>query len=219
MRSERSFNFLKVCSKNLMKAGLIFRIRYLWITLHPHEVYKRPGSCGSYLAPGDKKEFAHSMPNHTPLLICFALVFSCLTPIAWAHPQKASLTDVTLNARTESVEVVHRFVLHDAEQAVQRLNGAGASLLDDPDQLEAFALYVAERVIASTDAGSVELTLLGGEIDDGYVWIYQETGIQPALNSLKLTSKALFDVFPTQQNTVNVRIGGTVRSQTFSNGG
>lgn len=159
------------------------------------------------------------MPNHTQLLICFALALSCLMPVAWAHPQKASLTDVTLNTRTQSVEIVHRFVLHDAEQAVQRLNGAGASLLDDPAQLEAFALYVAERVTASTDAGPVELTLLGGEIDDGYVWIYQETGIQPALNSLKLNSKALLDVFPTQQNTVNIRIGGTVRSQTFSNGG
>ena len=46
-----------------------------------------------------------------------------------AHQQKESVTRVLFNPRTGNIEVMHRFLLHDAEHATRKLFGGDADLL------------------------------------------------------------------------------------------
>ena len=48
--------------------------------------------------------------------------------LAMAHQTKASITKVLFNQRTQHVEIMHRFNLHDAEHAMQALFKKGADL-------------------------------------------------------------------------------------------
>ena len=136
---------------------------------------------------------------------------------ALAHQQKAALTEILFNPRTENIEVVHRFILHDAEHAVRKELGIGEGLVGSPETQMAFAGYVAERfVLARPDGTPIPLTLLGAEIEGGYLWVYQETPEPEALDALAVRHDALRDVWPSQVNRVNVKRGSTVRTLVFS---
>ena len=48
----------------------------------------------------------------------YALLFFVACGQAVAHQQKIAITTVLFNPRTENIEIMHRFNLHDAEHAV-----------------------------------------------------------------------------------------------------
>ena len=69
----------------------------------------------------------------------------CLSGSLQAHQIKAAITTVLFNPRTENIEVMHRFNLHDAEHAVKALFDKQADILDDTATQQQFAEYVAQR--------------------------------------------------------------------------
>ena len=108
-------------------------------------------------------------------IAAFASVLLTMGP-ALAHQQKAALTEILFNPRTGNIEVAHRFILHDAEHAIRKTLDIGDSLVGSPDTQSAFANYVADRfALATSDGTALPLTLLGAEIEGGYLWVYQET--------------------------------------------
>lgn len=142
---------------------------------------------------------------------------------AFAHQLKAALTTVRTNPRTELVEVVHRFYVHDAEQALPLLLGPGAAggsdLYDDPAARLRFALYVHEAFRLSANDTALPLDLLGAEIEGEHLWIYQ-IGPVPAADArtLQVHQPALQELWPDQVNQVNVRLRGPVRTLEFRAG-
>lgn len=134
-----------------------------------------------------------------------------------AHQQKAALTEILLNARTGNIEIAHRFYMHDAEHAVRLKVDPDGDLYASPETRAAFAAYVAERfTLATPDGARLQLTLLGTEMEGGYLWVYQETPTPEGLEALVVRHDALRDVWPDQVNRVNVRRGDTVRTLVFS---
>ncbi|MEL7539855.1 MAG: DUF6702 family protein, partial [Pseudomonadota bacterium] len=78
--------------------------------------------------------------------------------------------------------------------------------------------YVTERFVL-TDASSgdrVPLTLLGGEVERGYYWVYQEGPLETSLTGLSITQGVLMDAIPQQTNRVNIRRNGDVNTLIFS---
>ena len=136
---------------------------------------------------------------------------------ALAHQQKAALTEILFNPRTGNIEVVHRFILHDAEHAVRKELGIGEGLVGSPDTQMAFATYVAERFSIATPEGTpLPLTLLGAEVEGGHLWVYQETPEPDGLTAFSVRHDALRDVWPKQVNRVNVKRDGTIKTLIFS---
>ena len=58
-----------------------------------------------------------------------AIVILLLAAPLSAHQQKEAITRVLFNPRTGNIEVMHRFLLHDAEHAVKELVDAKADIL------------------------------------------------------------------------------------------
>ncbi|MBU3020280.1 DUF6702 family protein [Aestuariibacter sp. A3R04] len=138
------------------------------------------------------------------------------TQVVHAHQIKAAITTVLFNPRTENIEVMHRFNLHDAEHAVKALFDKSADILDDTATQQAFADYVALRFdLLDADDSPLSLKTLGYEVEGKFFWVYQETAQPPVLGGLKIRHDALRDLWPAQINTLNVEGQGDIKTLTF----
>ena len=146
-------------------------------------------------------------------LLALLLAFS---HFASAHQIKAAITTVLFNPRTENIEVMHRFNLHDAEHAVKVLFDKKADILDDQKTQQEFTDYVMARFALLNDQGkSLELKTVGFEVEGRYFWVYQETAQPPKLEGLEIRHDALRDLWPAQVNTINVEGQGDIKTLTF----
>lgn len=147
----------------------------------------------------------------------YALLFFMACGQAMAHQQKIAITTVLFNPRTENIEIMHRFNLHDAEHAVKSLFKKTADILDDKETQTAFARYVANRfVLLNAQDDSLPLNLVGFEVEGKHFWVYQETAQPPALEGLRIRHDALRDLWPEQVNTINVEGNGDLKTLTFT---
>ncbi len=136
---------------------------------------------------------------------------------ASAHQIKAAITTVLFNPRTENIEVMHRFNLHDAEHAVKMLFDKSADIMADKDTQQAFAEYVNEHFdILNAQGEPLSLKPVGYETEGKFFWVYQETSQPPALEGLKIRHDALRDLWPSQVNTLNVEGNGPLKTLTFT---
>jgi len=168
------------------------------------------------------------------MLSTFRYVAAALVGVLWAqtpvqaHEQAVGLTEITLHAAEGEgvacllqvcrLEVAHRLSIHDAESTLMAVLGARADLVGDRAAQAQFEAYVASRFSVS-DAGSgqaVPLTLLGGEVERGYYWIYQEGLIPAGVSELTISQGVLMDVIPQQTNRVNIKLGDDVATLIFS---
>lgn len=149
-------------------------------------------------------------------LAVLALVLTA--PIA-AHQQKESITKVLFNPRTGNIEVMHRFLLHDAEHAGRDLFGKSIDLLSSAEDRDRFETYVhAGFSLADQDGKAIPLSPVGNEIEARFLWVYAEAPIPDDLTALTLSHNALRDLWPEQVNLVNVERNRAVKSATFARG-
>lgn len=154
-----------------------------------------------------------------PLLtgaLLVVLAWGWLAAGAFAHQQQAALTRVLFNPRSGNVEVMHRFLVHDAEHAVRQLLDPEADLIASAEAREQFATYVRERfILLGSEGNTLPLQYVGQEIDGIFLWVYQEMPIPQALPSLSVIHNALRDLWPEQNNLVNIERNGQVQTLNF----
>ena len=148
---------------------------------------------------------------------------------AGAHEQAVAFTELTLQpigAETDCsvegcrIEVAHRLAIHDAESTLMSVLGARADLYGDREAQTKFEAYVAEQfLIADAETGqSIDLTLLGGEVERGYYWVYQEGVVPASVEEVDLRQTVLMDAIPAQTNRVNIRQNSETRTLVFRGG-
>jgi hypothetical protein len=152
-------------------------------------------------------------------LVC-GLLLGCVAAIGFGHEQKTAVTRILFNANTGNIEVMHRFLVHDAEHAAGLIFGERQPLLESAQSRELFASYVINRfaIEASLEDGSsleLELDYVGEEVDGQFVWVYQETSELPNITALTVFNAALRDVWPDQDNLVNIEKGEQIYSLSF----
>ena len=147
------------------------------------------------------------------------LVALLLAVPALAHQQKEAITRVSFNARTGNIEVMHRFLLHDAEHASSELLGKGADLLASAADRDRFEAYVHARFeLLDQNEKPIDLAPVGNEVEAEFLWVYAEAPIPEQLTALTISHRALRDVWPDQINLVNVERDKEVKSALFSQG-
>ena len=149
------------------------------------------------------------------LLAAFWLSLA-LSPDATAHEQRVAVTEILFNSNTGNIEVAHRINLHDAEHAVQDQWGI-ADLLSDPEDLKKLAIYTRSNFFLWNGEKQLKLSPVGVEVDDIYVWVYDEAPIpKKRVRNLSVENYILRDVWPDQANLVNLEIGKFRKSMFFS---
>ena len=81
------------------------------------------------------------------LLLCVCALF---TSNSFAHKMKAAYTIVLFNERTGYLEVMHRFTLHDAEEAAWFLFDKNADIIAKDETQAQFAQYVVTQFSLKT---------------------------------------------------------------------
>lgn len=152
-----------------------------------------------------------------PRLLALLLLAGVCGQLA-AHEMKTALTKVLFNQRSGNIEVMHRFYVHDAEHGVKQLFDKGADLLNSEQTQHTFSRYVSEHfALTSLSGDAINLTLIGGQLDGRFFWVYQEATIPTGLDGLRIKHSALQALWPAQVNTVNVEGRGEVKSLSFDN--
>jgi hypothetical protein len=148
------------------------------------------------------------------LYTIIALLLLVVAPVQ-AHQQKAAFSQLLLNPRTGLLEVAHRFLLHDAEHAVQQLFDSKADIIADPATQQRFADYVVARfAITQADGSDLALEYVGVELDRSFIWVYQEAK-PPVSSPLTISHSALLDVWSGQENMVNIEGLGELKTLYF----
>ncbi len=136
---------------------------------------------------------------------------------AHSHKMKSAFTIVLFNDRTGNLEVMHRLVLHDAEEAAWRLFDTKSDIIADEKTQAKFAAYVEQRFeLKNQDGQKIPLEMVGFQNDEGYFWVYQEVKIPDNLTRLKVRHDALREIWTEQFNIVNIDGIGTTTSLHFS---
>jgi hypothetical protein len=140
------------------------------------------------------------------------LILLACAPLG-AHQQKAALTTVRYNPRSDEIEIAHRFYLHDAEHAAQEVTGAETILRSDTARQWAFARYVHEAFRLSTAEGQpLEKALVGVEVDGSLLWIYETLPGNQGEAIAQVRHEALLSLWPSQENWVNFYDSDGVRT-------
>ncbi len=149
-------------------------------------------------------------------LLTAAFSTSVVSTTAHAHQQKAAITRVVFNERTGTLEVMHRFYLHDAEHAVRQLIESDADIIGNEQTRAQFAEYVQQQFSLKSPSGeALVLSPVGHEVDGNFFWVYQERTLPANVSELQVIHNALREVWPDQINTVNFERGGSVTTLTF----
>lgn len=136
---------------------------------------------------------------------------------AFAHQQKTAISTILFNPRTQNIEVMHRFNVHDAEHAVKHIFGRNADIIASSKTQQQFSDYVAQRFSMARESGeAITLKSAGYEIDGQFFWVYLETQQPAKLDNLVISHNALRDLWPSQINTINIEGKGDLQTLTFS---
>ena len=134
-----------------------------------------------------------------------------------AHQQKSAISTVLFNPRTDNIEIMHRFKVHDAEHAVKQIFGKEADIIDSKKTQEQFGDYVNQRFYLFDDDGlPLPLKMVWVELDGKFFWVYQETTQPTKIDNMTVRHDALRDIWPEQINTINVEGKGKLQTLTFS---
>jgi len=137
---------------------------------------------------------------------------------AGAHQQKIAISTVSVNPRTERIEVVHQVPVHDAEHALRVQGARVPDIVGSADSREAFARYVADRFLLAVDGEAVMPDYVGSEISGGSLMVYLEAPAPRADATVRVNSQILTDVWARQENRVNLGSGTQVTTFIFTAG-
>jgi hypothetical protein len=151
------------------------------------------------------------------LIACSALV--CLP--AFAHDFHTSITDISYNPRTKSLEVSLKVFTDDLETALSKFTKTKIVYDSRSDkQKQQLLNYLNQHVGFEVTKGKpLAYKVLGSEPETDAVWIYLEVPVQYAsLKQLFVKNSTLTDLFSDQMNIVNINYKGKTESMLLQRG-
>ncbi|MDX5420648.1 MAG: hypothetical protein LPK07_04150 [Hymenobacteraceae bacterium] len=153
-------------------------------------------------------------------LLLLLAAFFVVQPAA-AHDYHASITDITYNPRTQSLEVAMKVFMDDLEDALSKRTKTKVRYSRSSEQVKQYMSdYVqANLVFELTKGKPLKHKFLGSEDDADVVWMYVEVPVQSAtLPQLFVKNAVLTELFSDQMNIVNVTYKGKTESVLMQTG-
>lgn len=158
------------------------------------------------------------------LLMLLVSVSALSIEPAMAHQQKETYSTLSFNTRSKSLEIVHRFYVHDAEHALGQMLGKKVDLIKDKKAQQAFGTYIDQHFQLKTLSAKQPLKIhfIGQEVEGRYLWVYQEVPQftrqetlhgqthLPKPHGLKIKMNALQELWRRQVNQINIETADKV---------
>ena len=133
---------------------------------------------------------------------------------ALAHRYFFSITDLAINERSQSLELIHQITAHDIDNAIAETKQIHFSVAH-PNYENYIRQYVEANFQLHYAGQPVTLNWIGLEVSKGKLFVYQEAAFTDPLVGLKITNSLLTNRYPKQVNTVNFRDKTIKGSLTF----
>lgn len=146
------------------------------------------------------------------------LLLCGLAANAVAHRYFFSISDLSLNDTTQSIEIIHQLTAHDLDNAIAESKQIHFSVAH-PDYENFIRQYLEAHFKLHYQGQVVPLTWVGFEINQGNVFLYQEAEFNYSLIGLKITNSLLIESYKKQVNTVNFNDKSIKGSLTFNKSG
>jgi len=156
----------------------------------------------------------HRWRQSTSTLAGTLLLWLSLTAAhSWAHRGHGVWTDIVWSQ--DRFEITHRLHAADAITITRR---TGSHLgIDTPEGLARLALYVEERfAIAGGDDPQPAVITLGAEVEDDFVYVYQEWPVELGAKAFPIIQNdILIDLEPRAQRFVRIITQESIEERRF----
>lgn len=151
------------------------------------------------------------------ILIFLLSIYLFFTPVhAYAyHPFYVSVTEMSLNAKTKSVEISCKMFAEDIEDVLKQNYKVPVDLGNDKMQVQNNKLinnYILQHFSVIIDSKSAPLKFVGFEKENESVYCYFEVLNVPALNKITVNNTILQDYKQEQINIMHVIVNGNRKS-------
>ena len=134
---------------------------------------------------------------------------------SFAHKYFFGLTELSVNSKNQTIEIIHQFTAHDLENAIAEQKQEHFSP-EHPKYDLYIKNYFDKHFQLDVNQKKIELVWLGLELIKGKVIIYQEAPFKNKLAGLVVKNDLLVDTYTKQVNTVNYQDSVLKGSLTFS---
>ena len=145
----------------------------------------------------------------------FVLLLCGFAVNAAAHRYFFSLTDLSVNEKTQSIEIIHQLSAHDIDNVIAETQQIQFSV-GHPDYENYIRQYIEAHFQLYYHGQTLPLNWIGLEISKGYIILYQEAEFHDSLIGLKVMNSFLVDNYGKQINTVNFKDKQRKGSLTFT---
>ena len=146
-------------------------------------------------------------------------MFALLMSTVLVHPFHVSICEAEWNAKSERFELAMRLDPRDLTTALSKMARRRVDLeaLTPDAARELMIQYVNSRFKVSDDqAMAAQWRWVGLENETKFVWVYLELQPRDNAKSLSLKNELLFEVAPSQLNTIVLKSGSVKQTLQFS---
>jgi len=127
------------------------------------------------------------------------------------HPFYVSVTEMTFNSKTKSIEISCKMFAEDMEDVLKQNYKTGVDLSNNKQQSQNNKMvndYIVKHLALNIDSKPVNYKFIGFEKDKESVYCYLEVLDVPAIKKLAVNNSILYDYKKEQINIVHVIING-----------
>jgi len=136
------------------------------------------------------------------------------------HPFYVSVTEITQNPKTKTVQVSVRVFFDDFEKALDHKYKAKLNILKPVDRKKVDLLiadYLQKHLQIKANQKPLLLKYIGYEIEEDAAWCYFETEKLGTIKNFDIRNDILFDEHDSQSNMVHVTLNGQRKSTKLDN--
>lgn len=136
------------------------------------------------------------------------------------HPFYVCVTEITHNAKTQSLEISCRIFNDDLEKTINNHYHTNVDVIKPADKAKLNLLisdYIKKHLLIKADGKHLELNYVGYEIQQDAAWCYLEVKGISNVKKIDVHNDILYTEHPEQSNMMHVTVKGERKSNKVDN--
>ncbi len=136
------------------------------------------------------------------------------------HPFYVSVTEITHNGKTQSIEVSSRIFYDDLERTLEKQYHTPVDIVHPKDKTRLNQMvsdYIKKHLTIKADGKLLSLSYVGYEVQEDAAWIYFEIKGISKVKKVEVHDDILFDEHKEQINMLHVTVAGERKSTKLDN--
>ncbi|MDN3584074.1 DUF6702 family protein [Mucilaginibacter flavus] len=136
------------------------------------------------------------------------------------HPFYVSVTEITHNAKTQSLEVSSRIFYDDLERTLEKQYHTPVDIVHPKDKTKLNQMvsdYIKKHLVIKADGKLLSLSYVGYEVQEDAAWAYFEVKGISKVKKVEVHNDILFDEHKEQINMLHVTVAGERKSTKLDN--